>query len=155
VKITDRAEREAWTAYMNANHTLDTCRLPGVRAALEAAAPYMLADDTTSDGYHTVGELYRHRLLLTATMFHSWVFSPSGWSCYRTRRHNPEDSEPMFPGMFKVGAELPTGEITYHYPDGCWDLFATTPEIEHSPKYDGHTSTEVSNRLEMYLRGQW
>jgi hypothetical protein len=128
-------------------------------AALDTGAFEITAE--TSDGYHTFAELYQHRALLAAGLFNAWhhsdhdpVYPPDldqAINPYKTWHHHPDDSTPMFPGMFKVGATLETGEITYHYESEHWDLFCI-PERQHSPLWDGHTSADVSRRLENFLR---
>lgn len=91
-----------------------------------------------SDGYHTFGELYEHRielfitlarLIQTRTMMVVWRFKTDDkW--------------------FLLGIHKTTGEqITYHLPVSKWEEcdFADTPTIK--PEWDGHTSADVLKRL--------
>lgn len=96
-----------------------------------------------SDGYHTFGELYDHRRALTAVLAAS---AATGGDSWRSKEHHP-DADPMFPGYFIVGIELPTGTITYHYKLTHWDDFAAVPELEHAPKWDGAGPPETVDRL--------
>jgi hypothetical protein len=97
-----------------------------------------------SDGYHTMNELYDHRRALTAVLAASAATAGDSW---RSKRHHPDDA-PMFEGgYFIVGIELPTGTITYHYELGYWDDFATVPELEHAPKWDGAPPSATVDRL--------
>lgn len=95
-----------------------------------------------SDGYHTFDELYQHRMALTAALCRATI---PAWS-WRSKQHHP-DGDPMFEGFFIVGIELPTGVVTYHYKLKHWDVFNDVREIEHAPKWDGHTPAECVTRL--------
>lgn len=100
--------------------------------------------DNITDGFHTFGELYDHRRALTAVLAASAARSGHAW---RSKAHHPEDS-PMFEGgYFIVGIELPTGTITYHYKLSHWGDFASVPELEHAPKWDGATPADTVTRL--------
>jgi hypothetical protein len=100
--------------------------------------------DEISDGYHTFGELYDHRRALTALLAAAAATENDSW---RSKAHHPDD-DPMFEGgYFIVGIELPTGTITYHYKLAHWDDFASVPELEHAPKWDGHTPADVVERM--------
>lgn len=108
-------------------------------------APSGVNADEISDGYHTFGELYDHRRALTALLAALAARVGNSW---RSKAHHPEDS-PMFEGgYFIVGVELPgAGTITYHYKLSHWDDFATVPELEHAPKWDGAPPSETVERL--------
>lgn len=103
-----------------------------------------------SDGYHTFDDLYRHRMALTLLLM-----ATCGLPSWISKQHHPED-DPMFDDFFVVGIDLPTGTVTYHYKLRYWDLFAPlaaspktmTVVLDHAPKFDGHTPTDVINRLE-------
>lgn len=96
-----------------------------------------------SDGHHTFGELYAHRRALTALIAAAASTEGDSW---RSKAHHP-DGDPMFPGYFIVGIELPTGTITYHYRLKYWDDFAAVMEIDHAPRWDGHTPADTVDRL--------
>jgi hypothetical protein len=98
-----------------------------------------------SDGFHTFGELYDHRRALTAVLAAMAATAEGG--SWRSKAHHPDDS-PMFEGgYFIVGIELPSGTITYHYKLAHWDDFASVPELEHAPKWDGATPDDTVTRL--------
>lgn len=113
----------------------------------------------TSDGYHTFDELYRHRMLLTAALFDAWyaldhdLVSPAdpgeGFEPHKSRRHS-DGTEPFGGGWFIVVAQLPAGQISYHYQLEHWGLFGI-PERELPAPFDGHTAAEAADRLEQYL----
>lgn len=99
-----------------------------------------------SDGYHTIGELYEHRMVLTAALFNTWhEYHPI--TCTKSWKHNDGS---MFDGMFVVCAESKDfGQISYHYNAEFWDMFEIE-EVEFSPKWDRHTADDVVERLIEY-----
>jgi hypothetical protein len=118
-----------------------------------------------SDGYHTFDELYEFRKVYNAALFNElakkWYKRDKefkmGMVClsnvdleeyhiHKSWKHH--DGELCFGGgWFIVVAMLPTGQITNHYKAEDWDLFKI-PEAETALfPYDGHTSTDVLNRL--------
>ena len=86
-----------------------------------------------SDGFHSFGDLYEHRVALTAALFNEWAshymarqeaakngaILPANLilpkhDVHKSRRHT--DGELCFGGgWFIVCATLPTGQISYHY----------------------------------------
>lgn len=103
-----------------------------------------LGGDDVSDGHHTFGELYDHRRAFTAVLAAMAATAGESW---RSKAHHPDDS-PMFEGgYFIVGINLPPGVITYHYKLSHWDDFASVPELEHAPKWDGATPGDTVTRL--------
>lgn len=110
----------------------------------------LLIGDTSagqaSDTYHTFDDLYRHRALLTAVLFQQFA---------RDGRHDvhkaPDHADgTKIDGFFVVMAELPTGQISYHYPNDDWNRF-DIPARVRANSWDGHTSADVLDRLERYL----
>lgn len=99
-----------------------------------------LNTDDISDGYHTFGELYRHRTVLFAAL--CAAHSNAAW---RALRHADGT---MYDGMFIVGIHTAVGDITYHCEMEYWDMFAkVTTLLEHAPAYDGHTPNDVIDRI--------
>lgn len=99
----------------------------------------------TSDGYHTFNELYEHRHALFM------AFSAmKGHASWKSRLH---DDGSKMDGWFIAGITLPLGMISYHLPDRLW---STCPGIERErgPKWDGHTSADVVDRLKAYAQGK-
>jgi hypothetical protein len=124
----------------------------------------LLIDDETvdsnaiSDGYHTFGELYEFRKVYNAALFNEWA-KQKGFDDGVNYHHNmPKydvhkswkhyDGELCFGGgWFIVVAILPTGQISNHYEAKDWDLFKI-PEVEKAKyEFDGHTPSDVLNRL--------
>lgn len=96
---------------------------------------------TDSDGHHTLDELYAHRNHLFMALMRS--HPQLSW---RAREH---EGGTMDEGWFMAGMHLPSGEISYHLPSSIWKMLdgygiATTTR---APKWDGHGSTEVVERL--------
>lgn len=71
-----------------------------------------------SDGHHTFGELYRHRILLFCTICN--LFPDISW---KSRKHYDEENDPMFFDSFIAGINTPDGIATYHIKLQYWDLF--------------------------------
>lgn len=97
--------------------------------------------DDISDGYHTFGDLYKHRTYLLAL---AMIHLPYAW---KARKH--EDGT-MFDGMFIVGFPTPNGMVTYHCDNEYWNDFKI-PEIPHAPHFDGYSDADVLDREKAFL----
>ena len=97
--------------------------------------------DDISDGYHTFGNLYKHRTYLLAL---AMIHLPYAW---KARKH--EDGT-MFDGMFVVGFPTPNGMVTYHCDNEYWNDFKV-PEIPHAPHFDGYSDADVLDREKAFL----
>ena len=97
--------------------------------------------DDISDGYHTFGDLYKHRTYLLAL---AMIHLPYAW---KARKH--EDGT-MFDGMFVVGFPTPNGMVTYHCDNEYWNDFKV-PEIPHAPHFDGYSDADVLNKEKAFL----
>lgn len=110
----------------------------------------LLDTNDISDGNHTFGELYDHRAVLF--MMLCKCFRRLAW---KSKYHSDGT---MFDNMFIVGIDTPKGQATYHYyKDLYWDDFDVT-ELERAPEWDGHSSTDVLDRLislEKLITGQF
>lgn len=108
----------------------------------------------SGDTFHTIDELYRHRALLTAALFNSWnmIADETGTNYNPVHKSRLHSDGTAIEGFFIVMAELPTGQFSYHYPLTDWDLF-DIPELARALPWDGHTSADVLDRIERYLRG--
>lgn len=112
----------------------------------------ILETNHISDGYHTFGELYEHRIDIYITLCR--VVSdlkkiiphnkelPSIW---RTQKHS--DGE-VIEGWFLLGIGTEKGkQITYHLPLRKWASCGFAESIDRAPEFDGHTSKDVLDRL--------
>lgn len=97
--------------------------------------------DDISDGYHTFGDLYKHRTYLLALAI---IHLPYAW---KARKH--EDGT-MFDGMFVVGFPTPNGMVTYHCDNEYWNDFKV-PEIPHAPHFDGYSDADILDREKAFL----
>lgn len=103
-----------------------------------------------SDGYHTFGELYGHRIQLFITLVNTLVKNTQnngegvGDFCWKSRKHS-DGSE--WEGWFIAGIFKEKGkQITYHLPVEVWDELMCI-EMLKAPEYDGHSPTDVLERL--------
>jgi len=96
------------------------------------------------DEYHTMHELYQHRMALNIALFNSW----NEWNDYRIEvmKSKFHYDGTMFDGYFIVMAIGNFGQISYHYKLKHWDKFLI-PEVERVPEWDGHNSSDVIERL--------
>ena len=98
-----------------------------------------------SDGYHTFDELYEHRCLLFLALMKAHPLL-----AWRARAH---DDGSVQEGWWVAGMNLPTGPVSYHLPDRLWPLLDGTviETRERAPKWDGHTSADVLDRLARWI----
>lgn len=94
-----------------------------------------------SDGHHTFGELYHHRIILFCTLCN--IFADVSW---KSRKHFDEENDPMFNDSFIAGINTPDGIATYHIKLKYWDMF-DIPEIDRAPKYEQYDSDDVIERV--------
>ncbi len=104
-----------------------------------------------SDGYHTFNELYDHRIELFITLcrvIHHTVGADGGYLKYKVWRSTTHSDGSQIPdGWFLLGIGKENGQqISYHIPAKRWH---DTDFVlrEHAPKFDGHTSADVLERL--------
>lgn len=98
--------------------------------------------DNVSDGFHTMHELYQHRMALNIALFNSWDL----YQDIQVMKSKLHHDGTMFDGYFVVMAITPAGQISYHYTLKHWDKFKI-PEVERTPEWDGHSSIQVIERL--------
>lgn len=97
-------------------------------------------DIEVRDEYHSMYELYQHRLALTKALFHAME-----WCCIKSKLHH--DGTMFEGGYFIVQMNHPkVGQISYHYKLKHWDEFDLL-EVDRAHKWDGHTSLEALERL--------
>lgn len=97
-----------------------------------------------SDGYHTFGELYDHRITLYIALCR-WVQQFGTADVWRSRKHSDGSS---FDGWFVLGIFSRKGlQITYHLPNARWQECDFANYLAVAPEFDGHTSNDVLERL--------
>lgn len=96
-----------------------------------------------SDGYHTFGELYEHRIMLFIAL------AKQTMSAWRTTKHSDGSS---WDGWFVLGIFKKAGEqMTYHLPMSKWNDCEFAETLDKAPDFDGHTSNDVLNRIKTHL----
>lgn len=100
-----------------------------------------------SDGYHSFGELYDHRIVLWIALcrrLHGDV-----QMTWRTHAHSDGS---YWGGWFLLGVPQWGGDqITYHLPVKHWDACAFAQTLDKAPDFDGHTSKDVLKRIESLI----
>lgn len=95
-----------------------------------------------SDGYHTFGELYYHRMILFLI-----ILKDHKDLAWRSKQHHDGT---MFEGDFICGINTPKGQYTYHYDLKYWDLFEDIKVLDGAPEYDGHKPEDIDRLLSLY-----
>ena len=96
-----------------------------------------------SDGYHTMDELYAHRIELFIALCR-YMHDRHG-CVWRARMHS--DGKGL-PGWYIMGIYKGAGDqMTYHLPDDTWERTAFAETLDRGPEWDGHTSADVLKRL--------
>jgi hypothetical protein len=136
-----------YQAAMNSPEKQDTCEhILDMEKMVDADKGI---NGNTSDGYHTFNELYEHRHYLFIALMYALQTQGRTWI---SSKHADKSS---FDGSFIAGINLPTGPITYHLPNRLWIacVGAEAKVLDQAPPWDGHTSTDVLNRLARYSAG--
>lgn len=109
-----------------------------------------------SDGYHTMDELYDHRITLFIALCRS---IEAAIKAYLNLGLEPELMIPVWrskvngdgttwDGWFVLGIYKENGkQITYHLPLDRWDETDFAETLDQAPDFDGHTSEDVLKRL--------
>lgn len=100
-------------------------------------------DIEVSDEYHSMDELYMHRMMLNAALFNREGVEAEFCEVIKSKFHHDGT---MFDGYFIVMMVTPHGQISYHYKLKYWNLFHI-PERDRAPEWDGHNSIDVLKRL--------
>lgn len=112
-----------------------------INSEIEKLKQENISTKNISDGYHTFGELYEHRIVLFSALCNAY----KGIS-WKSKKHFDDELDPMFEDSFIAGINTPEGPATYHIKLKYWEMF-DIPEIEHAPRYDGYTPDEVLRRI--------
>lgn len=96
-----------------------------------------------SDKWHTFGDLYYHRMILTYIILKNY---PS--LSWKSKQHHDGS---MFKDSFIVGIETPIGQYSYHYNIKYWDLF-DVKELERAPEWDGHKPEDIDRLLTLLYK---
>lgn len=98
-----------------------------------------------SDGYHTFGELYEHRITLWIALCRAYseLATYVGYEVWKTRVHSDGS---IWEGWFILGITAKEKQLTYHLPESKWNE-CDFELIDKAPEYDGHTPEDVLERL--------
>lgn len=106
-----------------------------------------------SDGYHTMDELYEHRIALWVALCRShntlcMETSASSEGRNQVWRSKLHDDGSEYEGWFILGIGKKKGQImTYHLPLSKWDETNFAETLDRAPEFDGHTPADVLERL--------
>lgn len=101
--------------------------------------------DLISDGYHTFGELYEHRITLYIALCKLITEIPNHSTVWRSILHSDGTT---FDGWFLLGVCVTKGEqITYHLPLSRWTDCYFAEILDIAPEFDGHTPKDVLERI--------
>jgi hypothetical protein len=99
-----------------------------------------------SDGYHTFGELYKHRteLFILVCKMYCKLYPDNKDLVWKSEFHNDGT---RIEGWFVMGLFINSGEqITYHLSMDMWKYTNFAKEVT-TAYYDGHTSNDVAIRI--------
>jgi hypothetical protein len=117
---------------------------------LIAELPSMQEANKVSDGFHTFGEVYEHRVVLYLVLCK--FMQKQGYPVWRSQVH---DDKSFIEGFFVLGINQNEGEqITYHIRNHHWDSTDFADTLDVAPKFDGHTSQDVVARLGNILESE-
>lgn len=93
-----------------------------------------------SDKWHTFGELYYHRMILTLALMRQ-----NKDKAWKSKQHHDGT---MFEDSFICGIDTPECQYSYHYELEHWELF-NVKELDKAPEYDGHKPEDVTRLLSL------
>ena len=97
-----------------------------------------------ADNYHTMSELYFHRMMLFVTILK--LAKEKGYELYRSKLHHDGS---MFDGYFIVGIFTPEGQYGYHYNLKYWNYFNFVDEWDKGPEWDGSKADDLHRLLSL------
>lgn len=105
-----------------------------------------------SDGYHTFGELYEHRIELFIAICRIvaevTLVLPRAQEVPPVWKSLKQSNGEEFEGWFLLGMGTEKGtQITYHLPFSKWQECKFAKTVDCAPDWDGHTSADVLERL--------
>ena len=98
-----------------------------------------------SDGYHTFGELYEHRIALWISLCNEVEKTWHQTRVWKSKLHNDGSK---FDGWFILGMDYLEGyQKSYHLPLSYWDRCSQFKTLERGIPFDGHIPSDVIQRL--------
>lgn len=105
--------------------------------------------NSISDGSHSFGELYEHRINLFVA-YCKLLCSERHRGKHPVWKSKLHSDGTMFDGWFIMGIDTDRGnQISYHLPIREWGNtnFEGIEVFDHAPEWDGHTSEDILKRL--------
>lgn len=106
----------------------------------------LINTNNISDGSHSFGDLYYHRMILFA-----YICNQNPKLAWKSTRHSDGSVPFGNKNYFIVGIETPYGQVTYHYEKKYWNKFHIKA-IKKAKEYDGHTPWQAIKRIEKWGR---
>jgi hypothetical protein len=111
----------------------------------------LIKPNEISDGSHTIGELYSHRIVLFIALCKELY----GNAEYQTGQKSQiwkslcySSGDNLQDGWFLMGIGNEEGEqITYHLPSYYWSKVDFVEVLDKAPKFDGHKPNDVLKRI--------
>ncbi len=103
-----------------------------------------------SDGYHTFGELYQHRIELFIALCRELSKNPEYQNGQKSEiwRSTKHSDGSVWDNWFIMGIGKESGEqITYHLSMEYWEKTNFAQTLELAPTFDGHTPDDVLLRI--------
>lgn len=107
-----------------------------INATIDSLRKLGVSRKDISDGWHTFGELYYHRMVLF-----SIICNQNKEISWKSKQHH--DGTMFDEDSFICGVETPEGQYTYHYNLEHWDKF-DVQELEYAPQFDGHQPKDIT-----------
>ena len=106
-----------------------------------------------SDGYHTFGDLYAHRVALFIALCKEIHNNPANQTYNNVWRTKIHSDGTTWDGWFVLGLNKERGEqITYHLPIKEWETCSFAETLEKAPEFDNHNSKDVLDRLAKLIK---
>ena len=99
-----------------------------------------------SDSYHSFNELYDIRTALCANLFNEW-HKKGIYNVHKAKLYNDMTLPFGRNDYFIVCAEIPFGQISFHYPMTLWHTFQIAETEKALATFDNHTTKDVITRL--------
>ena len=96
------------------------------------------------DNYHTMSELYYHRMLLFVTILK--LAKEKGYELYKSKLHHDGTK---IDDYFIVGVFTPEGQYAYHYNLKYWNYFNFVDEWDRAPEWDGQQAEDLHRLLSL------
>ena len=110
---------------------------------------YLTGEDlSVCDGYHTMDELYDHRITLFIALCRQVNHLDYEYGNSSVWRSKTNGDGTIWDGWFVMGIGKDAGkQITYHLPLSRWEETDFADTLDQAPEFDGHSSQDVLERL--------